>query len=495
MNICSCDLRSRGGSAKSADISPQLSSVRLSGSHGRMAWSTWRSMKANSRHRLGCFLLVQAVSPGGKRACLRQNLVSQQRHEQLAIQPGGRTFLILLGQVTQLSDLLEAFENQFDLPAEAVPFQDQGRRELLLWKGRQHHNVLRVNERFGLQLRTTFAGFASQLFMGQCNGDLALADRTYPHRHRWPLLPWNQRIPRRNLAASLEWSEFLKQFKSCSRRSLQRDAVGVQSHREMAVALGNIMDAAGVTITPVGQNVLALGYGILAQRLGGSLALDGAQFEIIAPQRWPAEAVVNPPLRAGRTRLLDNGRIDQAQRVLCGHRRCEPTLLKQGTTQLIDPFPTLAQPFEQSNRGDLNQAGLLRPRYGFPHRKPASKVKHEHPQVILLALVVAKAFQSACRPSQLFPFGRKESREQFPILIGSVMHLHVHTISRGAGRSTNKLTLMGLRPELLWVTPLAYMRGMPCVIRFNCAGFRASSDVRSKESLIGSGQNVGNDKA
>src|SRR6516165_6391997 len=381
MNICSCDLRSRGGSAKSADISPQLSSVRLSGSHGRMAWSTWRSMKANSRHRLGCFLLLQAVSPGGKRACLRQNLVSQQRHEQLAIQPGGRTFLILLGQVTQLSDLLEAFENQFDLPAEAVPFQDQGRRELLLWKGRQHHNVLRVNE-------------------------------------------------------------------CCSRRSLQRDAVGVQSHREMAVALGNIMDAAGVTITPVGQNVLALGYGILAQRLGGSLALDGAQFEIIAPQRWPAEAVVNPPLRAGRTRLLDNGRIDQAQRVLCGHRRCEPTLLKQGTTQLIEPFPTLAQPFEQSNRGDLSQAGLLRPRYGFPHRKPASKVKHEHPQVILLALVLAKAFQSACRPSQLFPFGRKESREQFPILIGSVMHLHVHTISRGAGRSTNKLTLMGQRPGL-----------------------------------------------
>src|SRR3974377_1307679 len=424
MKICSCDLRSRGGSAKSADISLQCSSIRFSGSQGRMAWSTWRNTKANSRHRLGRFLRRDAVSPGGKRARLRQDLVGQQRHEQLAIQPGLGAFFILLGQVTQLSDLLEAFENQFDLPPKSVPLQDQNGRELLLWKGRQHQDVLRVNKRFGLQLRTPFAGFASKLLVGQRNGDLALANRAYPHGQRWPFFKGNQCIPRGNLAASLDWPELLKKFKGIARGRLQQDPIRVQSHREVAFALGDVMDAAGMTIPPVSQNVLAGGYGKLAQRFTGSLALDGAKFEVIAPQRRPAQTIVNPPLCAGRAGFLDQRRIDQAQRVLGDDSGCNPAFFEQGTTQLIEPFPTLAQPLEQCHRRDLSQTGLLSPRYGFPHGKPTPKMKHEHAQIILFALVLAKPLQGARCSSQLSPLGRKESRQQFPILVGSVMDAH-----------------------------------------------------------------------
>src|ERR1035438_6529684 len=77
----------------------------------RMAWSTWRKAKANSRQRLGCLDCLQAVSPGGKCARLGQNLVGQQRHEQLTVEPGFGALRVLLGQMAELGYLLETFED------------------------------------------------------------------------------------------------------------------------------------------------------------------------------------------------------------------------------------------------------------------------------------------------------------------------------------------------------------------------------------------------
>src|ERR1035438_400136 len=84
----SCDLRRRGGSARPAEIPSQCLSICLRGSQGRMAWITWRKAKPNSRQRLACLDCLQAVSSGGKCARLGQNLVGQQRHKQLAVEPG-----------------------------------------------------------------------------------------------------------------------------------------------------------------------------------------------------------------------------------------------------------------------------------------------------------------------------------------------------------------------------------------------------------------------
>ena len=106
------------------------------------------------------------------------------------------------------------------------------------------------------------------------------------------------------------------------------------------------MNAAGVAITPVGQNVLATGYRKLTQRLTGSLAFDATEFEVIAPQRWPAQAVMNPPLRAGRTGLFNNRRIYQTLIVFRGQGGFYAAFFKQGATQLIEPLPALAQAFE-----------------------------------------------------------------------------------------------------------------------------------------------------
>src|ERR1035438_6691374 len=107
----SCDLRRRGGSARPAEIPSQCLSICLRGSQGRMARITWRKAKPNSRQRLACLDCLQAVSPGGKCARLGQNLVGQQRHKQLAVEPGFGALRVLLGQMAELGYLLETFED------------------------------------------------------------------------------------------------------------------------------------------------------------------------------------------------------------------------------------------------------------------------------------------------------------------------------------------------------------------------------------------------
>ena len=149
-------------------------------------------------------------------------------------------------------------------------------------------------------------------------------------------------IPNRDLAASLDGLELAKQSKRFARRSLQHDPVRIQPHRDIAVLFGGIVDAAGVAITPVGQNVLTVDHRKLAQRLPGPIAFHGTEFEVVAPQRWPAQAIMNPPLGAGRTGLFNKRPIHQTQAVLRADSGSYPALFKQGPTQLIEPFPALA---------------------------------------------------------------------------------------------------------------------------------------------------------
>ena len=71
-----------------------------------MARLTWFSTNGKSRHALCGRWCRQAVSPGGNGGGVADQLLHQQRHEQLAVQPGLGAVLVVLGQVpSSASDL------------------------------------------------------------------------------------------------------------------------------------------------------------------------------------------------------------------------------------------------------------------------------------------------------------------------------------------------------------------------------------------------------
>ena len=85
---------------------------------------TWRKAKLNSRHGLEMRRVLHDVSPGGNKFRSDNELFSQECNKELPIEPGLCALRVLLGQVTEIGDLLEALEDQFDLPSQAIPFQN-----------------------------------------------------------------------------------------------------------------------------------------------------------------------------------------------------------------------------------------------------------------------------------------------------------------------------------------------------------------------------------
>src|ERR1043166_7768129 len=86
---------------------------------GMMAATSSRYRKWTSRQRLrrSC----QLVAPGGKMLGLVEQAFQQQRHQQLAVQPGTTAVIPPLRQISQPEDRFQPLETQFDLPAAAIP--------------------------------------------------------------------------------------------------------------------------------------------------------------------------------------------------------------------------------------------------------------------------------------------------------------------------------------------------------------------------------------
>jgi hypothetical protein len=106
---------------------------------------------------------------------------------------------------------------------------------------------------------------------------------------------------------------------------------------------------------------------------------------------------MNPPLGASRTGLLNERPIHQAQIVLRGDGGFYAALFKQSATQLIEPFPALAQPLKQCDRRQFCQFSLVGARHGLAHGQPATKVQHQYPQVTLLTLILSKPLERTAR--------------------------------------------------------------------------------------------------
>src|SRR5512137_2290913 len=119
---------------------PHPCTISLSLSHGMIAWITWRKANVNSRQALRRLQSVcDFVAPGGKRASLLDQLLGEQGHKQLPIQPSLGALRVALGQLPDLRNLFEALKHQFDLPTEPVELQNDFQGKLRCRERRQHH--------------------------------------------------------------------------------------------------------------------------------------------------------------------------------------------------------------------------------------------------------------------------------------------------------------------------------------------------------------------
>lgn len=72
--------------------------------------------------------------------------------------------------------VLEALENQFDLPADAVPPQNSLGREPRRWDRGKNHDELRIDKRLRRGTGAILAGLPADALVSQFDGFLAFAD-------------------------------------------------------------------------------------------------------------------------------------------------------------------------------------------------------------------------------------------------------------------------------------------------------------------------------
>jgi hypothetical protein len=172
-----------------------------------------------------------------------------------------------------------------------------------------------------------------------------------------------------------------------------------------------------MTVTAVDKNVIPGLQGKLPQRFTVSLSLRSGNFEVVANQCGPLQTVVNAPLAARLSGLLDHRRIDQSQRWNERRFSDKAAFLKQRATKPIQPILAFAQPFEQGYVGKFRKLGLPGPHHGLSHRKTAPQVQQKRAHVVLFTLILTQPFQRLRHLPQLFPVRREKGKQQFPILV------------------------------------------------------------------------------
>lgn len=88
---------------------------------------------------------MQVVSLGRNGAGMADELLGEQRHEQLAVEPGLGAVLVVFPQMTQLRQRFDALERQFDLPSEPVALEDHVGIEIAFREGGEDDHVLSVS--------------------------------------------------------------------------------------------------------------------------------------------------------------------------------------------------------------------------------------------------------------------------------------------------------------------------------------------------------------
>ena len=92
-----------------------------------VSWSWWRGLCTRG--------WPEIVAPGGNSRTKVCELLRQQRHQEFSVEPGPRTLIVILGQVTHRQDGFEPFKHQLNLPPETIVFQHFSRAHLGLEHG------------------------------------------------------------------------------------------------------------------------------------------------------------------------------------------------------------------------------------------------------------------------------------------------------------------------------------------------------------------------
>lgn len=103
-------------------------------------------------------LLGQVVAPGGKIVSDPRQLLTQQGHKQLSIQPSAAALIIQFRNMAQLNHRLQTLECEFDLSPQPIAFQHLSSAGLVLGQGCEHQDIagilllLRCNRTFAFLL-------------------------------------------------------------------------------------------------------------------------------------------------------------------------------------------------------------------------------------------------------------------------------------------------------------------------------------------------------
>src|SRR6266566_6359887 len=143
-----------------------------------VCWSWWRA-NWNSRQGLCTRGWPEIVAPGGNSRTKVYELLRQQPHQEFSVEPGPRTLIVILGQVTHRQDGFEPFKHQLNLPPETIVFQHFSRAHLGLEHGGEDDHVAGVFPRLRSALLLFLLFLESNASLRQSDGLLTFPQHTH----------------------------------------------------------------------------------------------------------------------------------------------------------------------------------------------------------------------------------------------------------------------------------------------------------------------------
>ena len=332
----------------------QLRIISLRARFGSIARHTGFTANRKPRHALCVRCSVQMVPPEGNGAGLADQFLDQQRGAQLPVQPRPSAFVVVFGQMAQSGERLEAPENELHLPSDAVPFQHLSGVKPGFREGREQDHEFRILEGLRLELRALIARILAQFGVRNPDGLVGLPQRAHASRHRLGGAGRDRR-PGSGDARVLQGGHCRTEVETAAVRPRERQAARVDPNRCVGAGRRNVEQPRGRGVATVRNHQIAFGKRKLLEGLSRPRARRFRDPEMVTSKRRKANAVVEPPQRAGLARLLHRRRIKQPDLNAPVASQSNALLPRQGDTQRVKPPPRLPQPLHQRNIREVRQ--------------------------------------------------------------------------------------------------------------------------------------------